>query len=124
MLARDGVQNARVQLYPEHLGQVDVRIRIDDDGTWIHMHAHTSHGRDALDGSLHRLRELCADQGMNLADANVTFGDERSPQQNSRDRAQPSALPRGWSESTVDAEPVPERTAHSAATARLVDLLA
>ena len=124
VLARDGVQTARVQLYPEHLGQVDVRIRIDDEGTFINLHAHTTHGRDALDASLHRLRDMCAEQGLNLSEANVSFGEERTSQQSFRDRTAPSGHSRAWTDASNEAEQTVDLPTPRQASNRLVDILA
>jgi hypothetical protein len=87
LLVKNGVQSARVQLSPEHLGLVDVRIQVADDGASVSFAAHSAPARDALEASLPRLRELFADQGLNLTDASVTTGGEHAAERDPRERA-------------------------------------
>jgi flagellar hook-length control protein FliK len=77
LMSRDGVQSARLKLHPEHLGPLDVRIQIDDDGARVWFGAQHGQTREALEAAIPRLRELFADQGLQLVHADVTSGQER-----------------------------------------------
>lgn len=75
MMAENGMQTARLKLHPEHLGPLEIRISVDDDGaSQVWFSAHHPQTRDAIEQALPRLRELFADQGLNLAQANVDSG--------------------------------------------------
>ncbi len=75
MMAENGMQTARLKLHPEHLGPLEIRISVDDDGaSRVWFSAHHAQTREAIEQALPRLRELFADQGLNLAHTNVDSG--------------------------------------------------
>lgn len=77
MMSRDGVQSARLKLHPENLGPLDVRIQIEDDGARVWFGAQHGQTREALEAAIPRLRELFAEQGMQLLRADVSAGHSR-----------------------------------------------
>jgi hypothetical protein len=75
MMAERGMQSATLRLQPEHLGPLEVRIQVDEDGSAkVLFSAHQATTREALEQAIPRLRELFADQGLNLMQANVDSG--------------------------------------------------
>jgi flagellar hook-length control protein FliK len=75
LMAERGLQSATIKLQPEHLGQMEIRIRINDDGAaHVNFSAQHAQTREALEGAIPRLRELFADQGLSLTQANVDSG--------------------------------------------------
>ena len=84
-MAREGVQQAELRLNPARLGPVEVKLHMNNDAsqtasvTFVAAHAAT---RDALEQALPRLRESFQENGMNLADANVS---DQSPEQQAED---------------------------------------
>lgn len=75
MMADKGLQSATLRLQPEHLGPMEIRISVSEDGaTKVLFSAHHGQTRDALEGAIPRLRELFAEQGLSLAQANVDAG--------------------------------------------------
>ncbi len=75
MMADKGLQSATLRLQPEHLGPIEVKINVDEGGaTRVLFSAHHAQTRDALETAMPRLRELFAEQGLNLAQANVDTG--------------------------------------------------
>lgn len=72
-LANTQIREAQIQLNPRHLGPVEVKISFGQDQqmnvTFTAAHPVT---REALDAALPRLREMFEQQGMLLADANVS----------------------------------------------------
>jgi len=75
MMADRGLQSATIKLQPEHLGPMEIRIQVDDDGTaQVNFSAQHAQTRDALETAIPRLRELLADQGLSLSQANVDAG--------------------------------------------------
>jgi flagellar hook-length control protein FliK len=75
LMADGGLQSARIRISPENLGPLDIRIQVQDDATQVWFNASQGQTREILEQAMPRLRELLADQGMRLTDANVTGGD-------------------------------------------------
>jgi flagellar hook-length control protein FliK len=55
-MTRENVQSAQIRINPAHLGPIEVHV----------------HARDALDAAIPRLREMMADNGLNLTDVDVS----------------------------------------------------
>ena len=72
-LSSQNLKSAEIQLHPAELGRLEVRIEMNKDQaaqvTFVSANAHV---RDQLEGQVHRLRELFAQQGMNQLDVNVS----------------------------------------------------
>ncbi|HYM35514.1 MAG TPA: flagellar hook-length control protein FliK [Steroidobacteraceae bacterium] len=66
-----GVHSASLQLSPEQLGPLEIRISVQNDQTSVWFGAAHATTRAALEDALPRLRELFAGQGLNLSDAGV-----------------------------------------------------
>ncbi len=66
------VQSAELKLNPAHLGPVEVKISVQNDQTTIHFTAQNGAVREALDSAIPRLREMLGDNGVNLADVDVS----------------------------------------------------
>lgn len=73
-LGGPGVQTARLQLHPEKLGALTVEIQIEDGTAQVWFGTSTSQAHSAIEGSLPRLRELFADQGIVLTRTQVDVG--------------------------------------------------
>jgi flagellar hook-length control protein FliK len=71
-MAGNKVQNAELRLNPVELGPVRVRISIDDGNATVNFTAQHPLTRDAIEQALPRLREMLADQGLSLQNANVS----------------------------------------------------
>jgi flagellar hook-length control protein FliK len=72
-LSSANLKAADIQLQPAELGRLDIRVNmVPDQQTQItFMSAHPS-VREALDGQMHRLRDMFAQQGMGQVDVNVS----------------------------------------------------
>lgn len=71
-LSSHNLKSAEIQLDPADLGRLEVRVNLSQDQAQVTFASPNAGVRDALEGQMHRLRELFAQQGMNLADANVS----------------------------------------------------
>ncbi len=71
-LASNGIQSAELQLNPPELGPVEVKINVSSDQTNINFSSQHASIREALELSVHRLREMLESNGLNLADVNVS----------------------------------------------------
>jgi flagellar hook-length control protein FliK len=75
LMAEKGQQNATLRLQPEQLGPLQIHIRVDEDGaSQVLFSAHHAQTREAIEQAMPRLRELFAEQGLNLAQADVDSG--------------------------------------------------
>ncbi len=71
-MAREGVQEASLKLNPANLGPVEVKLNMHSDQANVLFISHNAATRDALEQALPRLREAFEQNGMQLADADVT----------------------------------------------------
>jgi flagellar hook-length control protein FliK len=74
-----GEQFASIQLTPEQLGPVEVRLAIREGEASIWFGAAQADTRAAIEQALPRLREMLAASGLALADAGVFQGSPRDP---------------------------------------------
>jgi len=68
----NGVSEARLKLYPEQLGQVDVRITMQNGQLTAVFQTDTSMAKDMLDNQMAQLRAALQAQGLNVDKLNVT----------------------------------------------------
>ena len=81
MMAQQGPRLAEVRLDPPELGALRIRVQVHgNDQVSLTFNAPNASVREVLEQSLPRLREMFAEQGMNLADASVS---DQSREQNS-----------------------------------------
>ncbi len=72
VMARQGVQQARIQLNPRELGPLEVNISVREDKTAITFTAQHAVTREALESELPRLRQLLQDNGHQEVDVDVS----------------------------------------------------
>jgi flagellar hook-length control protein FliK len=84
-MASQGVQDALVRVHPEHLGPIDIHIRVDGEQAELALAASHPSSREALELALPRLREQLADAGLQLVRAEV--GGQQSGQDSRQDGA-------------------------------------
>ncbi len=80
--ANQKLQSASIQLDPPELGSLQVKLHITQDQVSVSFTSPHAHVRDALEQSLPRLREMMAEQGLNLGESSVE--DQSSSQDQSR----------------------------------------
>jgi len=71
-MAREGVQQAELRLNPANLGPVEVKLHMSNDQANVTFLAQNAATRDALEQALPKLRESFQENGMDLANANVS----------------------------------------------------
>ena len=85
------IQSAKIHLNPPELGPVDVKIQVNRDQAQVQIQSPHAVVRDLLEGTAIRLRELLANQGMDLTGFNVGTQEEQSGQkESSHQHAQPA----------------------------------
>lgn len=75
-MVSQGVQQAEIRLDPPELGHMLVKIQVHGDQTQVQFHVAQSQTRDLVEQAIPRLRELLQEQGMQLADSQVSQGDQ------------------------------------------------
>ncbi|KTD60839.1 flagellar hook-length control protein FliK [Legionella shakespearei] len=89
-LGHQGIKSALIRINPEDLGPLEISIKVVKDSASVNIVSHSGHVRDVVDQALHRLREMMAEQGLNLSEAYVGLGDNSqgfSQQNNERQDA-------------------------------------
>ncbi len=71
-MAHQGVESGSLQLSPEHLGPLEVRIQVQDGAASVWFGANHADTRAALEQALPHLRQMFASQGLTLSDAGVS----------------------------------------------------
>ena len=71
-LSSQNLKSAEIQLDPAELGRLEVRISMNQEQTQVTFASPNANVREALEGQMHRLRELFAQQGMDTLDVNVS----------------------------------------------------
>lgn len=71
-LLGQGIQDAKLQLHPQHLGPVQVHISLNDNHAAVNFVAHHADTRDALQAALPQLRDMLQQSGIQLGQAQVS----------------------------------------------------
>ncbi|QIR13989.1 flagellar hook-length control protein FliK [Shewanella aestuarii] len=83
-MVSNGVQQAEIRLDPAELGHLTVKIQITGDQTQVQFQVAQSQTRDLVEQSIPRLREMLAQEGLQLADSHVSQGgggkDDQQPE--------------------------------------------
>ncbi|MGK0410218.1 MAG: flagellar hook-length control protein FliK [Shewanella psychromarinicola] len=80
-MVSNGVQQAEIRLDPAELGHLTIKIQIQGDQTQVQFHVAQSQTRDIVEQAMPRLREMLAQEGLQLTDSHVSQGDGGSEQQ-------------------------------------------
>ncbi|BBH20871.1 hypothetical protein Back11_22160 [Paenibacillus baekrokdamisoli] len=74
----NGVSEARIMLYPEHLGQVDVRISVINGLLTAHFQTDTVAAKDMLENQMAQLRSALQSQGLQVDKLEVSQAAQQS----------------------------------------------
>lgn len=88
MLASQNVSFAELQLDPPELGPLTVKIQINQDQAVVNFVANSSLVKDSLEQNNQRLKDMFNEQGLNLADVDVSerqSGDQEAASHNDQD---------------------------------------
>jgi len=126
LMADKGLQSATLRLQPEHLGPMEIRIHVDDDGAaQVLFSAHHGQTREALESAIPRLRELLAEQGLSLSQASVDAGRSGSfAGRGFAGRDMPTATPREATESATTPAGEAQRWVAVRTSSRRLDVMA
>ncbi|NMB87368.1 MAG: hypothetical protein GYA17_03345 [Chloroflexi bacterium] len=79
-LAKAGNSTLRIQLYPEELGKIDLRVTATSSGVGITLTADQSVTGKLLENQINQLRQSLDQAGVNLSSLNVSTGGGQSRQ--------------------------------------------
>lgn len=71
-LSSQNLRSAEIQLDPAELGRLEIRISLNQEQAQISFASPHASVREALEGQMHRLREMFAQQGLDQLDVNVS----------------------------------------------------
>ncbi|KGY09326.1 flagellar hook-length control protein FliK [Vibrio sinaloensis] len=107
MMMSKNLKNIDIRLDPPELGRMQIRMNMNGDGATVHFTVANQQARDALEQSMPRLREMLAQQGVQLGDTSVQ--QQASGQQQNRYAAngqgqggQPSSNQAGLGEENLE----------------------
>ncbi len=83
-MVNNKVQAASIILNPPELGPIEVKVNLNHDQASVHFVSNHASVRDAIEEALPRLREMFAQNGLQLADANVSQQSAQQQQQDQR----------------------------------------
>ena len=116
------IQEAKIQLTPADLGPIDIKVAVSNGEANVAFNAHHAATRDAIEQSLPRLRDMFAQQGVQLGQVNVSSHGDRNTQGFGQERfGQPSASTTGPRSDAVNEEVLEVAPRRIAATERAVD---
>jgi len=103
-MIKGGFQQAEIKLNPAHLGPMEIKLMMNDDQASINIVAQHAPVRDALDSALPRLKEMLEQQGLNLADVDVsTQSEQQQASAESQEQGSADSQP-GSSKEQIEAE--------------------
>ncbi|HDZ9131125.1 TPA: flagellar hook-length control protein FliK [Vibrio cholerae] len=71
MMMSKNLKNIDIRLDPPELGRMHIRMNMQGDGATVHFTVTNQHAREALEQAMPRLREMLAQQGVQLGDTSV-----------------------------------------------------
>lgn len=84
MLLNLNLKEAEIRLDPPELGSMQIRIRSDAEQAQINFVVQSQQAKDVLEQSMGRLKEMLAEQGINLGESSVSEqgqGDQQMAEQ-------------------------------------------
>ena len=81
-LGNHGIKSAIIKIHPDDLGPLEISIKVVKDSASVNINSPSSHVCEIVDQALPRLREMMAEQGLNLSEVNI--GTDTNSQQSSQ----------------------------------------
>ena len=102
MMLSKNLKNIDIRLDPPELGRMQIRMNMNGDGATVHFTVANQQARDVIEQSMPRLREMLAQQGVQLNDSSVH--QQASQQQRGYANAGQGQTGQGNSNQTVSGE--------------------
>ncbi|TAL61875.1 MAG: hypothetical protein EPN84_07265, partial [Legionella sp.] len=71
-MSQQGVKSALIKVHPEDLGPIEISIKVVKNVATVTISSHSTHVCNIVDQSMPKLREMMAEQGLNLAEVNIS----------------------------------------------------
>ncbi|WP_020410467.1 flagellar hook-length control protein FliK [Hahella ganghwensis] len=71
-MVNQNIQSAKIHLNPAELGPIEMKIQVHKDQAHIQVHSQHAVTRDLMEGTVNRLRDMLADQGIELSQFDVS----------------------------------------------------
>jgi flagellar hook-length control protein FliK len=71
MMMSKNLKNIDIRLDPPELGRMQIRMHMNGDAATVHFTVANQQARDVIEQSMPRLREMLAQQGVQLGDSSV-----------------------------------------------------
>jgi len=84
-MANQRTQSAEIRLNPANLGQLEIKLSLNDEQASVAINVQNAQVREAVETALPRLREILAESGIQLQDASVSDQREQSQQPQEQD---------------------------------------
>ena len=128
-MANQNIQEAKIRLHPQELGQLDVHIQVGkDQQTTIAFSTPHAQVREALETAIPRLREMFGENGLTLGDVNVSQHSSSEQGQANRDdrSAETDRSPNAFStgDTDTDSPDIPSTSRPGIQGNRMLDLYA
>jgi flagellar hook-length control protein FliK len=78
-LGQNDIKSAVIKISPEELGPIEINVKVVKDNASVNIISHSAQVRDLVDQAIPRLRDMMAEQGLNLSDVQVN-AEQRSNQ--------------------------------------------
>jgi|GEM_PF-2638668 len=88
MMVKGDVQQAIIQLDPEELGGMSIRLQLQNDQMSVQFQVQNAQAKEMLENAMNKLKEMLEEQGIVLADSDVEHKDssEQQEQQTNQQR--------------------------------------
>jgi flagellar hook-length control protein FliK len=73
-------KEAEIRLDPPEMGSMQIRIRSDAEQAQINFVVQNQQAKEALEQSMPRLREMLAEQGIDLGESTISYGQSGNEQ--------------------------------------------
>lgn len=113
------IHAANLRLNPQHLGPLEMQVQMEGDKATLAFTSQHAVVRDALESALPRLREMFAQNGLNIVDVNVS--QQRNPDHQGQESRVAGSSPGQEEEAAIPGEQMSGLDAGARASAGLVD---
>jgi flagellar hook-length control protein FliK len=91
VLAGQGKSEFQIQLHPDTLGRLHMRLTLDDGGVTVRMHAESAEAKSMIESNLGQLKQSFQDQGVRVDHFTIDVGQGQFSQDGQHPRRS-----RGW----------------------------
>lgn len=106
VMMNKGVQSADIRLDPAELGQMQVKMTVENDVTTVNFVVQNSQAKEILEQAMPKLKEMLAEQGIDLGEGSVQQEDKEDKQWQSSQNNGGGQNNGGDDESSQDVEPL------------------